>query len=72
MLAGVDKLVAIAEDCEQASDRSQKIETEINDWLMRDLREHGVSLSDEKCAELLRTDVVLNTQGLEFWLDHRQ
>jgi len=72
MLAGVDKLVSIAEAWGHAPDRTQRIETGIHEWLMQELREHGVSLPDERCAELLRTDVVLNTQGLEFWLDHRR
>jgi len=71
MLGGVDKLVGIAETFKNAPGRRQKIETAINDWLLQGLRSHGVKLPDEKCIELLRTDVVLNTQGLEFWLDHR-
>jgi hypothetical protein len=31
-----------------------------------------VTLSDETCMELLNSDIVLNTQGIEFWLDHRK
>jgi hypothetical protein len=42
------------------------------DWLMEGLRNHGVELADEKCQELLWSDIELNTQGIEFWLDHRR
>ncbi|MCP4045520.1 MAG: hypothetical protein GY732_05970 [Gammaproteobacteria bacterium] len=40
-------------------------------WLMDGLREHGVDLSEDRCLELLNSDIKLNTQGIEYWLDHR-
>ena len=71
MIEGVDMLVAIAGQYKDDGSRRQKIETAMNDWFMEGLRKHGVTLPQEKCQELLRSDVVLNTQGIEFWLDHR-
>ena len=71
MLNGVDVMVGIAEQYKNDDSRVQKIEEAINDWLMTGLREHGVKLSDEECLQLLEPDVRLNTQGIDFWLDHR-
>jgi len=71
MMDGVDSLVGFAEQYKNDEGRQQKIETAIADWLLEGLREHGVSLARDKCLELLQTDIVLNTQGIEFWLDHR-
>ena len=71
MLAGVDKLVEIAERYKNDTLRREKIENAMRDWLMAGLRQHGVRLSDDECLVLLEADVVLNTQGIEFWLDHR-
>jgi len=68
---GVDQLAAIGELYQDDDQRTQKIKTAIGDWLMAGLRAHGVSLPDETCIRLLETDVVLNAQGIEFWLDHR-
>jgi len=71
MLNGVDVMVGIAEQYKNDDSRVQKIEEAINDWLMTGLREHGVKLSDEECLQLLEPDVRLNTQGIDFWLNHR-
>lgn len=71
MLRGVDVLVGIAEEFKHSDNRTQQITTAMTDWLMRRLREHGCELSDARCHELLKLDVMLNVQGIEFWLDHR-
>ena len=71
MIEGVDKLVEIAERYKDDDLRTQKIETAMSDWFMDGLRKHEVSLTEDKCRELLHSDVVFNTQGIEFWLDHR-
>lgn len=71
MLDGVDKLVEIAERYKNADQRKSKIESAMLEWMMSTVRMHGVELSDEACHRLLITDVILNTQGIEFWLDHR-
>jgi len=71
MIAGVDTLTEIAERYNNDDSRRQKIEAAISDWLMKGLRAHGVSIEQDKCLEILRSDIALNTQGIEFWLDHR-
>ena len=71
MIEGVDKLVEFAERYKNDSLRTQKIETAMRDWLLDKLRKNGVTLEEETCVDLLRSDIVLNTQGIEFWLDHR-
>jgi hypothetical protein len=40
------------------------------EWLMARARQHGVVYSDDKLREVFANDVILNTQGIEFWLDH--
>ena len=71
MLEGIDVLAGIAERYKNDDQRTQKIEAAIREWLREGLHKHGVSLSDEASMEWLRSDIVLNTQGIEFWLDHR-
>ena len=71
MAHGVDKLAGFGELYKDDDQRTQKIKAAINDWLMTGLRDHGVNLPDETCIQLLESDVALNTQGIEFWLDHR-
>ena len=71
MIAGVDVFAAIGEQFKDHPERQQKIQSAMNNWLMTGLRRHGVDLPDEVCKVLLESDVVLNTQGIEFWLDHR-
>ncbi|NOR18669.1 MAG: MBL fold metallo-hydrolase [Xanthomonadales bacterium] len=71
MIEGIDILVGFAELYKNEHGRRQKIEDAMRDWLMTGLREHGVKLPQEECLQLLEPDVRLNTQGIEFWLDHR-
>lgn len=72
MMDGVDTLVGIAEKYKDDDLRTQKIETAMREWLMDGLRKHGVKLPEEKCLELLESDIKLNTSGIEIWLDRRE
>lgn len=71
MIEGVDRLAAFGEQYENQNSRQQKIEAAISDWLLDGLRKHGVTIAEDRCLELLENDIILNTQGIEFWLDHR-
>ena len=71
MMEGVDAFVEFAERYKNHDQRRQKIESAMADWLLSGLREHGVSLSEEQCLQVLQSDIKLNTKGIEFWLDHR-
>ncbi|MGA9574684.1 MAG: MBL fold metallo-hydrolase [Lysobacterales bacterium] len=69
MLDGIDKLVEIAERFRDDSLRRQKIETAMADWLLDGLEKHGVTLDKNTCLALLESDIKLNAQGIECWLD---
>jgi len=69
MLQGIDVLVGIAEKYRDHESRTEKIETAMSDWLIDGLEKHGVTLGKERCLELLHSDIKLNTQGIEIWLD---
>ena len=70
MLAGVDAFVGFAEQHKDDDARRQQIEKAMGDWLMAGLDKHGVTLDKDICRQLLDADIKLNTQGIEFWLDH--
>jgi len=69
MIAGVQKFEEIALANETTSARTDKIQQEVKSWLWAQCREHGVTHPDEELQCILWDDVVLNTQGIEFWLD---
>jgi glyoxylase-like metal-dependent hydrolase (beta-lactamase superfamily II) len=71
MIAGVHKLVEIAERHLVSGNRRADIEAEMLDWLYTACRTHGVILPHEQLVDLLESDVSLNTMGIEYWLDHR-
>ena len=71
LIAAVRKLVAIAERHATAASRTAEIEREMLEWLMQAARAHGVNLSEQRLLDLFTPDVSLNTQGIEYWLDHR-
>jgi glyoxylase-like metal-dependent hydrolase (beta-lactamase superfamily II) len=68
--AAVTRTVEIAERHRNDENRTSAIENAMETWLIEDLREHGVTMSDEELSTYLSVDIKLNTQGVEFWLDH--
>ena len=71
MKAAVRHLVEIAEAHIDDNNRTESIENAMMDWLYTGARDHGVTLPEKQVREILQFDVVLNTRGIEFWLDHR-
>ena len=71
LLERVDELVAIAEHYSDVEHRGKVIAAAMLDALEDAARAHGVTLSSEEFRAVVADDVQLNTQGLEFWLDHR-
>jgi glyoxylase-like metal-dependent hydrolase (beta-lactamase superfamily II) len=71
LLKRVDELVAIAEHYSDAEKRDKVMAAAMLDALEDAARAHGVTLSSEAFRAVVGDDVRLNTQGLEFWLDHR-
>ena len=70
MLSGVDYLAELGERLDGDENRTSNIQSELMDWLMSRARAHGVSCSDDDLREIFAGDVMLNSQGIEFWLDH--
>jgi glyoxylase-like metal-dependent hydrolase (beta-lactamase superfamily II) len=68
----IDHFVNIAEKHANDENRTRLIEDSMMSWLLRGTREHGVTLTEQQVREIVQNDVVLNTQGIEFWLDHRE
>lgn len=68
---GLDNLLEIAERHATAAGRHEAIASDMLQWLSDAARGHGVLLGDAALQALLWPDVQLNTQGIEFWLDHR-
>lgn len=68
----LDQHVAIAEQHAAAGEgRHAAIKGGITAYLLSELRAHGCSLPEAEIVEVLATDLELNAQGLEYWLDHR-
>lgn len=71
MIAGVHKLVAMGERHAASASRRLDLERDMREWLVTESRAHGVSLPEADLVDLLTPDISLNTQGIEYWLDHR-
>lgn len=67
---GIDRLVAIAHRHQDAQDRTERISSDMTEWLLGALRKHGCHQDEARLRYLIEADVQLNTQGIEFWLDH--
>ena len=51
--------------------RHAAIKGKITAYLLAELRAHGCTLDEKVILDILATDLELNTQGLTFWMDHR-
>jgi glyoxylase-like metal-dependent hydrolase (beta-lactamase superfamily II) len=72
MTSGVEKFAALGEQFDGDENRELEIQSAMMDWLMERARRHGVEYGDSSLRDIFADDVVLNTQGIEFWLDHRR
>jgi len=70
MVSGVEQFAAFGEQFDGDENRREAIESAMMQWLMERARKHGVTFADDTLYEVFANDVVLNTQGIEFWLDH--
>lgn len=68
--AGIDDFVAIAKANRNSPERTRRIETAMFDYLFERAVQHGVPDDAERLRAVIGMDITLNTQGLEFWLDH--
>jgi len=65
----IDGFVAIARRHSGTRERGERIRSELFGYLEERLDRHGFKASKATLQELLATDVELNSQGLEVWLD---
>ena len=73
LLRRMDALVDIAIKYQmEGAERHQKIKQAMTEYLFAELAVHGCELSRPVLTELWATDIELNTQGLEVWLDSRK
>jgi glyoxylase-like metal-dependent hydrolase (beta-lactamase superfamily II) len=70
MTSGVEKFAALGEQFDGDENRELEIQSAMMDWLMERARRHGVEYADSNLRDIFADDVVLNTQGIEFWLDN--
>lgn len=70
MAEAIGKFVQWGEAFASHPQRRERIEEAMMSWLIEGARDHGVGHSDGKLRELFNGDVTLNTQGIEFWLEH--
>ena len=68
----IDGFVAIAKQHAAESQRTEAIQSAMFDYLAKRLEQHGFAGDRDAMYEILEPDLVLNTQGLEFWLDHAE
>jgi glyoxylase-like metal-dependent hydrolase (beta-lactamase superfamily II) len=71
MISSVETFAALGERFENSDNRQHDISTAMMNWLMERARNHGVQCSDDALREIFAGDVLLNTQGIEFWLEQR-
>ena len=70
LLEQTDEYVEIALRHRHASsDRAAAIRQDLQAVMLRDLRGHGVTLTDTQCLDVLDLDLKLNSDGLVCWLD---
>jgi len=70
MKDAVRQFARFGEESAGSEDRTAYIQTAMMEWLLEGIREHGVTLPEEQLIAILQNDVDLNSQGIEFWLDH--
>lgn len=70
LFAQIDAMVAIAEALQGRDDRHERIKEALADLYLGRAEAHGCAMPRERMRELLASDIELNAQGLEIWLDH--
>lgn len=72
--ARLDVLIGLAEAGAglPAEARHARLKQAMTDYLLAEVRAHGCTVPEPTLREIWETDLELNSQGLNFWLDHRQ
>lgn len=67
----IDDFVALANRHARDEGRTANMHESMYAYFTDELRAHGYEGSAEQIHEIVEIDVMLNTMGLEFWLDHQ-
>lgn len=67
----IDDFVTMAKSEEGETNRTEKIHRSMYAYFHEELAEHGFNGTGEQIDNIVEIDVLLNTMGLEFWLDHQ-
>lgn len=68
-LARLERIVALGESVRARADRVAALQQGLADLYAPWLREHGCALEEADALRLLHTDIELNAQGMDAWLD---
>ena len=66
----IDDFVDLVTANANEEDRTARVHAGMYDYFVREVRNHGFEGTDNEIREVVGKDVILNTMGLEFWLDH--
>jgi glyoxylase-like metal-dependent hydrolase (beta-lactamase superfamily II) len=66
----IDAMVAIARSLRTVADRHERLKEALAALYFERVEAHGCTLSRESIRELLASDIELNAQGLEIWLEN--
>ncbi len=67
----LDDFVEIAREHQDHAARTARMHESMYAYFVSELGEHGYTGSIEQLHAIVEIDVVLNTMGLEYWLDHQ-
>jgi glyoxylase-like metal-dependent hydrolase (beta-lactamase superfamily II) len=68
-LARLERIVVLGESVRTHANRVDVLQQGLTDLYRQWLREHGCALDDSAALRLLQTDIELNAQGMDAWLD---
>ena len=66
----IDDFVEIAQRYRNDGERTANMHRSLYDYFVDELRQHDYDGPVERIHSIVEIDVVLNTMGLEYWLDH--
>ena len=70
LLRHLDAVIAMAQQEKDAGElRHERIKQAMTDYLLAEIRKHGCLLPESELLAIWETDMELNAQGLEGWLD---
>lgn len=69
---GLDAYAELARQHVDAPSRHEQLKQALTALALGELADHGCTLDESRCLDILETDLELNTQGLEVWLSRQK